>query len=55
MASVRTTGVADNSLKSLDFVAWRVMKARKKAHQKDVHRVLSERPRQRRVSDATQH
>ncbi len=41
------------SLKSLDFVSWRVAKAKKKIHKKEVNRQLSLRPRLRRESVTT--
>lgn len=37
----------DNQLKKLDFVMWRVQRAKDNMHRNEVHRVLSERPRLR--------
>jgi len=39
-----------NQLKKLDFVAWRVQKAKDSEKAYGVHRILFERPRQRRIT-----
>lgn len=38
---------SDISLKKLDFVMWRVQRAKDGMHRKEVHRALFERPRLR--------
>ncbi len=51
---MNTEKLEQTPLKALDFVSWRVSKAKKQLHKQAVNRQLSLRPRLRR-EDVTQH